>query len=342
MARVTLSDVAADAGVSKATASLVLNDSPLIAEATKERVRESFSRLNYVYDRGAASLRKNQSLAVGLVITQLSNPYFAEFAEGIQSELDDRGMDVLLGISGEDRTRQRRVLRSMSERRMDGVVVIPAHLSEPSDFTALHMPVLMLARRVKGLDTDYVGGDNFAGSVTATNHLLVDHGARRPAFIGGLVYSTAREERLGGFLSAVGALGIKVPVRNRPACAPDRTVARKVATDLLARDPKIDAIVCLNDVVAFGAIDAVADAGLQVGRDVRVIGFDDVQDARRSRPALASMAVPAESAGRRAAQLLLNRINGSAGGPESLILPAELMPRESCGCGTHAKATSAA
>jgi len=342
VARVTLSDVAADAGVSKATASLVLNDSPLIAEATKERVRESFSRLNYVYDRGAASLRKNQSLAVGLVITQLSNPYFAEFAEGIQSELDDRGMDVLLGISGEDRTRQRRVLRSMSERRVDGVVVIPAHLSEPSDFTALHMPVLMLARRVKGLDTDYVGGDNFAGSVTATNHLLVDHGARRPAFVGGHVYSTAREERLGGFLSAVGALGVKVPVRNRPACEPDRAVARKVATDLLARDPKIDAIVCLNDVVAFGVIDAVADAGLQVGSDVRVIGFDDVQDARRARPALASMAVPAEAAGRRAAQLLLNRINGAAGGPESLILPAELMQRESCGCGTHAKAKSAA
>jgi len=234
------------------------------------------------------------------------------------------------------------VLRSMSERRVDGVVVIPAHLSEPSDFTGLHMPVLMLARRVKGLDTDYVGGDNFAGSVTATNHLLVDHGARRPAFVGGHVYSTAREERLGGFLSAVGALGVKVPVRNRPACEPDRAVARKVATDLLARDPKIDAIVCLNDVVAFGVIDAVADAGLQVGSDVRVIGFDDVQDARRARPALASMAVPAESAGRRAAQLLLNRINGSAGGPESLILPAELMPRESCGCGTHAKATSAA
>ena len=204
MARVTLSDVAADAGVSKATASLVLNDSPLIAEATKERVRESFSRLNYVYDRGAASLRKNQSLAVGLVITQLSNPYFAEFAEGIQSELDDRGMDVLLGISGEDRTRQRRVLRSMSERRVDGVVVIPAHLSEPSDFAGLHMPVLMLARRVKGLDTDYVGGDNFAGSVTATNHLLVDHGARRPAFVG----------RTRVLLRTRGTFG-RIPVRSR-------------------------------------------------------------------------------------------------------------------------------
>jgi LacI family transcriptional regulator len=340
VARVTLTDVAKDAGVSRATASMVLNDSPLIAQATKERVRESFARLGYVYDRAAASLRKNQSLAVGLVITQLSNPYFAEFVEGIQSELDDRGMDVLLGISAEDRARQRRVLVSMSERRVDGVVVIPAHQSEPADFAGLHMPIVMLARRVKGFDTDYVGGDNYAGSVAATNHLLVTHGARRPAFIGGHVYASAREERLGGFLSAAGVLGIKVPVRNQPACVPDRVVARNVAAELIARDPKVDAIVCFNDAVAFGVVDAVADAGLQVGRDIRVIGFDDVKDAERARPALASVSVPAETAGRRAAQLLLKRISGSEAGPQGLILPAELMPRESCGCGLRVRAAS--
>jgi LacI family transcriptional regulator len=293
-----------------------------------------------VYDRAAASLRKNQSLAVGLVITQLSNPYFAEFVEGIQSELDDRGMDVLLGISAEDRARQRRVLVSMSERRVDGVVVIPAHQSEPADFAGLHMPIVMLARRVKGFDTDYVGGDNYAGSVAATNHLLVTHGARRPAFIGGHVYASAREERLGGFLSAAGVLGIKVPVRNQPACVPDRVVARNVAAELIARDPKVDAIVCFNDAVAFGVVDAVADAGLQVGRDIRVIGFDDVKDAERARPALASVSVPAETAGRRAAQLLLKRISGSEAGPQGLILPAELMPRESCGCGLRVRAAS--
>ena len=340
MARVTLTDVAKDAGVSRATASMVLNDSPLIAQATKERVRASFARLGYVYDRAAASLRKNQSLAVGLVITQLSNPYFAEFVEGIQSELDDRGMDVLLGISAEDRARQRRLLVSMSERRVDGVVVIPAHQSEPADFAGLHMPIVMLARRVKGFDTDYVGGDNYAGSVAATNHLLVTHGARRPAFIGGHVYASAREERLGGFLSAAGVLGIKVPVRNQPACVPDRVVARNVAAELIARDPKVDAIVCFNDAVAFGVVDAVADAGLQVGRDIRVIGFDDVKDAERARPALASVSVPAETAGRRAAQLLLKRISGSEAGPQGLILPAELMPRESCGCGLRVRAAS--
>ena len=340
MARVTLTDVAKDAGVSRATASMVLNDSPLIAQATKERVRASFARLGYVYDRAAASLRKNQSLAVGLVITQLSNPYFAEFVEGIQSELDDRGMDVLLGISAEDRARQRRVLVSMSERRVDGVVVIPAHQSEPADFAGLHMPIVMLARRVKGFDTDYVGGDNYAGSVAATNHLLVTHGARRPAFIGGHVYASAREERLGGFLSAAGVLGIKVPVRNQPACVPDRVVARNVAAELIARDPKVDAIVCFNDAVAFGVVDAVADTGLQVGRDIRVIGFDDVKDAERARPALASVSVPAETAGRRAAQLLLKRISGSEAGPQGLILPAELMPRESCGCGLRVRAAS--
>jgi LacI family transcriptional regulator len=319
---------------------MVLNDSPLIAQATKERVRESFARLGYVYDRAAASLRKSQSLAVGLVITQLSNPCFAEFAEGIQSELDSQGMDVFLGISAEDRARQRRLLVSMSERRVDGVVVIPAHQSEPADFAGLHVPILMLARRVKGFDADYVGGDNFAGSFAATNHLLVTHGARRPAFIGGHVYSSAREERLGGFQSAVAALGIRVPVRNQPACVPERVVARNVAADLLARDPKVDAIVCLNDAVAFGVVDAVTDAGRDIGRDVRVIGFDDVKDAGHGRPALASVSVPAEAAGRRAAQLLLKRIGGSDGGPETLILPAELMPRESCGCGLRVRAAS--
>lgn len=340
MARVTLSDVAADAGVSTATASMVLNDSPLIADATKDRVRQSFRRLNYVYDRGAASLRKSQSLAVGLVITQLSNPYFAEFAEGVQAELDAAGMDVLLGISGEDRERQRRVLRSMSERRVDGVVVIPAHQSEPSDFAGAQMPILLLARHVRGLEADYVGGDNYAGSMAATEHLITVHGARRPAFVGGHTYSSAREERLSGFLAANKAHGVKVPIRNRPTCVPERSEARKTAAELLVRDPKIDAIFCLNDVVAFGVLDAVADEGLRVGEDVHVIGFDDVREARHVRPALASVAVPGESAGRRAAELILRRINGSAEQPETLILPAELMPRESCGCGVKSKAAS--
>ena len=87
-------------------------------------------------------------------------------------------------------------------------------------------------------------------------------------------------------------------------------------------------------------VDAVADTGLQVGRDIRVIGFDDVKDAERARPALASVSVPAEFAGRRAAQLLLKRISGSDAGPEGLILPAELMPRESCGCGLRVRAAS--
>jgi LacI family transcriptional regulator, galactose operon repressor len=331
--RVTLSDVAADAGVSRATASLVLNDSPLIREATKELVRESFSRLGYVYDRAAASLRKSRSLAVGLVITQLSNPYFAEFAGGIQSQLDERGMDVLFGISGEDRARQRRLMRSMSERRVDGIVVIPADRSEPADFAGLHMPLLFFARRIAGLDADYVGGDNHGGALLATEHLLTTHGVRRPAFIGGRTPSTAREERLAGFLAAAEAHGIRVPVKNRPECLPDRAIARDTAAKLLARDPKIDAVLCLNDVVAFGVVDAVADAGLRVGRDVRVIGFDDIKAAAEGRPTLATVSIPGELTGRRAAEMLLRRINGASAEHESLILPAELKPRDTCGCG---------
>jgi len=338
MSRITLSEVAADAGVSRATVSMVLNDNPLVAAATRERVRESLARLEYVYDRSAAALRKRQTQAVGMVITQLTNPYFAEFAEGIQAELDEHRMDVLLGVSGEDPARQERVLRSMSERRVDGIVCIPAQGSRAETFEALRMPLLMLARRIDGLEADYVGADNSKGAFSAAEHLISQHGSRRLAFVGGFEDSSARRERLGGFMEAVHRHDMDVSTDRMPTCPPDRRQARAAGARLLAADPTVDAVVCFNDVVAFGVLDAVADAGFQVGSDVRVIGFDDVHDAELARPSLASVAVPAVAAGRGAARMLLTRISQPRTEHESFILPTELKPRETCGCLTEAGA----
>lgn len=333
MQRVTLSDIAADVGVSKATVSMVLNDNPLVAEATRQRVRESLARLGYVYDRAAASLRKGNTQAVGMVITQLNNPYFAEFAAGIQSGLDERGMDVLLGVSSEDPDRQQRLLQNMSERRVDGVIMIPAQGTRAESLRSLHMPLILLARRVEGLDVDYVGADNHKGALLATEHLIVEHGSRRLAFVGGFAESSARLERLGGFLEGVEANGLSVAKDHLPTCPPDRRLAREAGARLLAGGA-VDAVVCFNDVVAFGVMDAAADAGVEVGRDLRIIGFDDVHDAEWSRPSLASVAVPAEAAGRRAAEMLLSRIAGSRTEVESLVLPVDLKPRDTCGCRT--------
>lgn len=333
MKRVTLSDVAAHAGVSKATVSMVLNGDPRVAVATRARVQDSLAGLSYIYDRTAASLRKPTSEAVGMIVTQLTNPYFAEFAEGIQVELDSRGMDVLLGVSGEDPERQARLLQSMSERRVDGVVLIPAHGTTAENLGVSHMPLLLLARRVSDVDADYVGGDNEAGAYAATAHLIIEHNCTRLAFVGGFADSSARQERLAGFQRSAADHGIAIAPSNIPTCAPDRLEARAAARDLLSGETGVpDGLLCFNDVVALGVLDILNETGLRPGVDVKVIGFDDVQAAASARPALASVSVPAHAAGRRAAEMLLARVRGDRAEAEELVLATELKPRETCGC----------
>ena len=131
MARVTLMDVARHCGVSRATVSLVLNDSPLVAAKTRDRVRQAMTELGYVYNRAAASLRTQHSDAIGVVLTNITNPYFAEFAAGLQDTLTSSGTVPLLAVSGEDRDLQQRLVKSLVERNVDGIVLIPAHGTTP-------------------------------------------------------------------------------------------------------------------------------------------------------------------------------------------------------------------
>lgn len=334
MKRVTVADVALLAGVSKSTVSMVLNGDPRVAAATQDRVRQSIASLGYIYDRTAGSLRKAQTHAVGVVVTQLTNPYFAEFAEGIQAELDARGTDVLLGVTSESVERQTRLLQSMSTRRVDGIVLIPAHGTLAEDVRTAPIPLLLLARRVRGLNADYVGADNPAGASAATNHLVEKHGCRRLAFLGGFIDSSARRERLAGFIEAAKRANALVPALEPLACRPDRGHAREVARRLLGQPAqwRPQAVVCFNDAVAFGVLDAAAELGLVVGRDVRVTGFDDVHAAGTARPSLSSVAVHAQQAGALAAARLLERVAGDVSETADIVLPAIFQGRETCGC----------
>ena len=142
MARVTLMDVARHCDVSRATVSLVLNDSPLVATKTRDRVRQAMAELGYVYNRAAASLRTQHSDAIGVVLTNITNPYFAEFATGLQDTLTSSGTVPLLGVSGEDRDIQHRLVKSLVERNVDGIVLVPAHGTTPDDLagSARHAP----------------------------------------------------------------------------------------------------------------------------------------------------------------------------------------------------------
>jgi DNA-binding LacI/PurR family transcriptional regulator len=331
MPRVTLMDVARHCGVSRATVSLVLNDSPLVAEKTRDRVRQAMTELGYVYNRAAASLRTQHSDAIGVVLTNITNPYFAEIAAGLQDTLTSRSVP-LLAVSGEDRDLQHRLVRSLVERNVEGIVLVPAHGTTPNDLPDLvGTPLVLLARRLIGMDADYVGAQNRDGGYAAAEHLY-SHGCRRIAFVGGYADSSAREERAGGVEEFLNDYGLQLDAEHSLVCEPARPQAREAAMRLLTQDPDVDGIICFSDVVAFGVLDAIADMGRSIGSDVRVIGFDDVHEAGLNRPSLSSVAVPARETGRRAAQLVLERAAGSTEPAVREEFPVKLEPRETCGC----------
>jgi DNA-binding LacI/PurR family transcriptional regulator len=345
--RVTLLDVARHCGVSRATVSLVLNDSPLVATKTRDRVSQAMVELGYVYNRAAASLRTQHSDAIGVVLTNITNPYFAEFAAGLQDTLTSSGTVPLLAVSGEDRDLQHRLVKSLVERNVDGIVLVPAHGTAPGDLPdLLGTPLVLLARRLNGMAVDYVGAQNRDGGYAAAEHLY-SHGCRRIAFVGGFNDSSAREERARGVAEFLNGHGLTLHKDDSVVCEPARPQAREAALRLLTMKPdvdgpnidgpnidgpNIDGIVCFSDVVAFGVLDAIADSGRSIGSDVRVIGFDDVHDAGLNRPSLSSVAVPARETGRRAGQLVLDRAAGSTQPTVREEFPTKLKPRETCGC----------
>src|SRR6185436_3198636 len=225
MSRVTLMDVARHCGVSRATVSLVLNDSPLVAAKTRDRVRQAMRELGYVYNRAAAALRTQHSDAIGVVRTNITNTYFAEFATGVQDILTSSGTVPLLSVSGEDRDLQHRLVTSLVERNVDGIVLIPAHGTVPNDLPELlGTPLVLMARRLYGMDVDYVGAQNRDGGYAAAEHLY-SHGCRSIAFVGGFTDSSARDERASGVAEFLSDHGLTLSSELSVVCEPARPQA---------------------------------------------------------------------------------------------------------------------
>src|SRR5579863_8512067 len=203
-ARATIVDVARRAGVSKSTVSLVLGGSSLVADSTRERVTEAMSELRYIYHRGAATLRGAKSGVLGMVINDLSNPFYVELAIGIEQACQGGAYIPFLANTGENPVRQQQVIRSMREHGAAGLVLAPAIGSSPDELKALvsGLPVVQVMRRLPGLKASIVSPENKEGARKATAH-LASAGHTRIAFVGGLKSMVVRDERLAGYLLAL-------------------------------------------------------------------------------------------------------------------------------------------
>jgi LacI family transcriptional regulator len=334
MARVTLADIAVDAGVSKATVSLVLRESPLVAASTRAKVQASMARLGYVYHRGAASLRSRRSHTVGLVVTEVANPFFAEFTVGAEARLTDAGITVLLGHNYESTAKQRNLIQVMREHGVDGLMLTPAEgtlAEELAPLLVAKVPHLLVTRYVSGHDAPYVGADNVAGARRIAEHVL-EHGARRVSFLGGLDPSSSRQDRRRGVEQALAARRRKLSARLSIPSAATRQAGYAAAVDVLAQPSRPDAIICYNDVVAFGVLLACERRGLVVGRDIIVTGFDDIAESALQHPGLTTAGSNPRELGRRAAEMLLTLIESPNSVMPDAIVDAPLIVRGSCGC----------
>lgn len=327
--RVTLADIAEGCGVSRATVSLVVRNSPLVHADTRAKVEAEFKRQGYVYNRGAANLRQGRSSIVALVINDLSNPFFAEFAAGVDEALGEAGYAMLLGSTSESVARQQAVLASLMEHRPAGIILSPAEGSEAGSVAGAvgsGTPVLLFNRDVAGCGWDFLSMDNQAGARMATEHLLAQ-GHRRIAFYGGFLASSSCRQRRRGYAEAMAAAGIVPQPHWLIETAPTRLEAARQVVALFASDPAPTAAVAYNDAVALGLMLGLAGCGRQAGRDFAVTGFDDIPEAAVSVPPLTTVATEPRGLGRQAARRLLERIAAPAQSTAAMVAPVRLAVR---------------
>ena len=334
--RPTIVDVARAAGVSKSTVSLVIAGSGLVAESTRERVSDAISELGYIYHRGAATLRGAKSGVLGMVINDLSNPFFIELAIGIEEACQGGAFIPFLANVAEDPVRQLQVVRSMREHGAAGLVISPAigtSLDELKPLVA-GLPVVQVMRRLPGLRASLVLPENREGARKATARLIAA-GHNRISFVGGLTSMIVREERLAGYRLALEEAGIPMDASLIIETAIAYSGGGAAAAQLLNLRQPATAALCYNDVVAIGLIRALTQAEVTIGRHFAVIGFDDIEEAKHTLPALTTVAVNGRSLGSRAAQLLMRQLASGNFEPETVICPTALIVRASCGAAAH-------
>ena len=329
--RATLRDVAAHAGVSKSTVSLVLRGSSLVADKTRAQVQSSIREIGYVYNRGAATLRSASTQTVGLIIPQIDNPFFGEFTVGVDETLDRAGFSAFLANTSETEARQDRFLNRMREHGVDGILVCPSAGSRPElvrRIRSWRMPCVQALRHVLAKQTDYVAPDYRLGSQLATEHLIL-LGHKRIAFIGGAFEMSVTRERRGGFKSVMRRHGLDENIVY--SCSSNFRGGAVAAHEAFATKNGPTAAVCYNDIVAMGVTAGLRDMGIRPGHDIAITGFDDIAEASVWSPALTTIAVNPRRIGMEAATLLMRRIADPKGKTERVTLPPRLVIRESCG-----------
>lgn len=325
------------ANVSPATVSLVLHQKGQLAPVTRERVLDAVRLVGYQRRRSEETARRKRPTTYCLIVDDIGNPYFHEIYKGISDNLDFRDAIVTIVSTDDSLERQAQVLDNFIHSPIDGLVVVPASGSTIQDFDALcesGIPFLMAVRKIGFGSFNYVGGNPMQGMLLATEH-LVQLGHRRIAFVGGYVANYAFNERYAGFVSTMRKHSLPVEERLILSGGSSKAFGRKAAAEILRADNPPTALIGYNDLVAIGIMNAVNEGGLVPGKDIAVVGYDDIPEASDQPIPLTTVATPPYELGKVIANALARMKDDPGHGPIDITYPPNLVQRESSGARTE-------
>lgn len=326
-----LKDVAEAAGVHVSTASRALNErtAALLNPYTLERVREAADGLGYRANGMARALKMRRSLSIGMVVPDVTNPFFPPVVRGAEDVLDQAGYSLLLASSDNDPAKARRQVAAMLEGQVDGLLLAMAVREDPlvTELKASGTPLVLVNRTIDRGGVSAVVPDDFHGVVEAVEHLY-ELGHRRLAFIGGPLATSSGARRRASFEQTLQRLGLR-PAPAMETQAFDEAAGRAAGRSLLKSDPEVTGVVAGNDLLAVGIIGAAAELGRGCPGDISVVGFNDMLLADRLNPPLTTVRVAQYSVGKRAAEMLLDMVADPARDHETVLISGELIVRGS-------------
>ena len=327
---VSMKDVARTAGVSIGTVSGVLNGKKTIKPQNVQKVLAAIEKLDYKPNMLARSLRTNVSGSIGLIIPDITNPYYPELARGVEDAARKAGVTLFLCNSDRDVEKEWYYAQALAQKKVDGIIIAKPHMDVARLEELRRSCPLVLVDGTEGQlrDFDLVNVDNKAGAASAIE-LLLAYGHRKIAFIGGVIDSESMAHRLEAYRSVLEAHDIPYRPEWVRTCDYNWRSGREAARDLLsAEGPRPTAIFVGNDIMALGVIRGAHDCGLRVPDDISVCGFDDIAMAEVTIPALTTIHQPKYEIGVQSTQILLQKIRRESADVVHKVLDTAIIFRD--------------
>ncbi|MBS3788147.1 MAG: LacI family DNA-binding transcriptional regulator [Candidatus Bipolaricaulota bacterium] len=328
----TIEDVAEKADVSITTVSAVINDSRYVSPELTERVEQAIEELNYQPDQLGRGLRKGQSNTIGLLVSDITNPFFPKVARGVEDCVRENHYNLILCNTDEDPVEEKHYISLLRTQRVDGIIVAPtskgARNLEP--LTEESIPIVLIDRSVDGLDLPEITSDNYSGAYRAVEY-LIEKGHRKIGFVSGIEGVQSTDKRLSGYKDALSDNSVEFRKDYVVMGNSKINDSYEGAKKLLRSSNGVTAIFASNNMMLIGALQYLKESSISYPEEISVICFDDTEWGNAVTPGITSVSQKPYEIGYEAGKVIFQLISGSAGevAKDRLVLPTKLVERES-------------